>query len=139
VATACGLTLDVRDDLREYHMGELEHGWAVRRRDYDAAWAEGSWTAWPGGETRDGFRARIATLLADLSGRDARTLVVTHGGVVNELLSLALHGDVRGRFRIDLTGMSRLLVRAGTAVVGGVNDVWHLEDPLALPLVGVPA
>ncbi len=120
--------------LAEYHRGDFEGVFTTGTAAYRAAWRDGDWTAWPNGETRQAFRDRLAEALADLAAAGGRALVCTHSGVINELLCLAL--GVRGGtvFRLDTTGVTRLGTDGRQVVVAAVNDVWHLEDSLSVPL-----
>jgi probable phosphoglycerate mutase len=119
----------------EYHKGVHE-----KRTDRDGAtpqerWAGGRWRSWPGGEDRAAFQARISTALAQaVSGRlGERLAIVTHSGVINQVLGLVLGFEVAAQFHIDHTGLVRLVAGAGGRItVAGVNDVWHLDDPLSV-------
>ena len=93
IAPALGLSrrLVIDADLREYDVGrwsgltrpEIEAEWPGGIED----WRHGRLAATPGGETRDGFVARITAAVSRLAAtRPAETyLVITHGGVIGAL------------------------------------------------------
>ncbi|MFD7712647.1 histidine phosphatase family protein [Streptomyces sp. NPDC059785] len=135
IATACGLTAEQRLSWAEFFKGTLE---GISPPDavsdtHDDHWRNGAWRAWPGGETRVAFRARVLDALRACP-QGARTLVVTHGGVINEVLCALLDSPPRTVFRIDLTGVTRVGRKGDHASVACVNDTWHLEDSLSMPL-----
>jgi broad specificity phosphatase PhoE len=85
--------------LREIGCGEVD-GWPVRRvqERYPDAWANNSKQTdpdfrWPGGESYREFRERVLCAMAAIARRypAQRVLVVTHAGVVSQLI-----GWVRG-------------------------------------------
>lgn len=137
LATTCSLSLKVDERWAEMYKGSDEVAGAKGWPDgYWQRWRDGAWIAWAGGETRAEVRARLLAAVEDIIARHVgeRVLIVTHGGVVNELLSIAAGGDPKTLFRTDLTGVTRIGVDGRHWVVGSVNDVWHLEDALTLPL-----
>jgi broad specificity phosphatase PhoE len=97
-----------------------------------AAWVkQPDWDLVPGGEGAAMFERRVGAALDQILERHPRgeVLVVTHGGVIQ----VALHRVVgRGSsgffpFRIQNASISLIEMRNGRAVIGGVNDVAHLE------------
>jgi 2,3-bisphosphoglycerate-dependent phosphoglycerate mutase len=130
------LALQVLDSLAEYDRGDLEHrfpGPTIHDQDLEAFWRNGDWKRWPNGETRDGFRARTDAALEKVcnSASDA-ALIVSHGGVINELLC-ALLGLGSGGPAVFNVGFSSVTIvqcsddRARLLLLG---DLWHLEDPV---------
>lgn len=122
--------------LREIFLGE----WEGLRTDeiaerYPAAWAkwvqDPDWDLVPGGERESAFEARIGGALDDLFGRHAHgdVLVVTHGGVIQVALHRILGKPSHGLFpfRIQNASISLVEKRDGRMVIGGVNDIGHLE------------
>ncbi len=132
IGAACGLLPEQDPVWAEYFKGPLE-GVDSSDEEYARHWRDGDWREWPGGEVRGDFRDRVLRALHECP-EGSRTLVVTHGGVVNEVLRALLGGPARTLFRVDLTGVTRIGLHQGHAVVAAVNDVWHLEDSLAMPL-----
>ncbi|HEX6343755.1 histidine phosphatase family protein [Umezawaea sp.] len=135
IAEACGRRPDRDPAWAEFSKGELE-GFGptgVDPEEHARHWRDGDWRAWPGGERRTDFRERVLTALHGCPA-GARTVVVTHGGVVNEVLCALLGGPPRALFRLDFSGVTRIGLDRGRAVVAAVNDTWHLEDSLSVPL-----
>ena len=124
--------------LREIFLGEWE---GLRAEDlaelYPQAWAE--WTAepdWdlvPGGERTAAFEARVAEALDAIFERHRHgdVLVVTHGGVIQTALHRSVGRTSRGSFPFKIHNASITVIErtGGRLVVGGVNDVAHLELP----------
>ena len=95
IARRFGLTVRLRDDLREIHFGRCESLtldevrtrfpdlWARLPNDADLT------LAWPGGESRAAFYDRIRRAVAAISAAHpaATVAVVTHGGVISALLA----------------------------------------------------
>ena len=90
----------------------------------------------PGGEGAALFDARVGAALDEIVKRHQHgdILLVTHGGVIQ----IALHRVV-GRpsgglwpFRIQNASISLIEQRNGRMVIGGVNDVAHLEPALVI-------
>lgn len=137
---ALGLTPIARTDLRE-----LDVGAAVGKRreelrgDYPAlfgdAWAR---TAFPGGESYEQMRDRLATATrAIIQRHPGQTIVViTHGGAIRAVIS-ALTGMPLERLIglvVANTSVTRLISADGVrAQLETVNDVSHL-DPVAAVL-----
>lgn len=125
--------------LREVFLGEWE---GLTTQDiaqrFPQAWAEWvqepDWDVVPGGEGAERFEARIAAALDEILQRHehADVLVVTHGGVIQVALHRVVGRPSRGLFpfRIQNASISLLERRNGRSVIGGVNDVAHLETAL---------
>jgi 2,3-bisphosphoglycerate-dependent phosphoglycerate mutase len=135
IGAACGLLPEREPAWAEFSKGRLEGvvPTGAVHEEYARHWRDGDWRDWPGGEIRGDFRDRVLGALRGCP-EGSRTLVVTHGGVVNEVLRALLGGPPRSLFRIDLTGVTRIGLDGGHAVVAAVNDTWHLEDSLSMPL-----
>ena len=122
--------------LREIYLGE----WEGLRTDeiaagYPAAWQEWlrepDWDVVPGGEGAAAFDARAGAALDGILRRHDHgdVLVVTHGGVIQVALHHIVGRASRGLFpfRIQNASISLVEQRNGRSVIGGVNDVAHLE------------
>ena len=122
--------------LREIYLGE----WEGLRTDeiaerYPEAWArwveEPDWDVVPGGEREADFEARVASEIDELFARHEHgdVLVVTHGGVIQVALHRIVGQPSRGLFpfRIQNASISLIERRDGRMVIGGVNDIGHLE------------
>jgi probable phosphoglycerate mutase len=126
--------------LREIFLGEWE---GLRTEEiaerYPAAWArwvhDPNWDIVPGGEREAAFEARVAGAVDDLFLRHPHgdVLVVTHGGVIQVALHRIVGKPSRGLFpfRIENASISIVERRDGSMLIGGVNDVGHLEASLS--------
>jgi broad specificity phosphatase PhoE len=105
IAAALQLAPRINEGLREIHCGVLDGEeiesiqrrfplvWAANQSQKDASFR------WPGGESYSEFRRRcIVTIAAIAEGhRGARVIVVTHAGVINQILG-HLHGLTAARW-----------------------------------------
>jgi len=136
VGVAVGLSPAPMPALREIFLGEWE---GLRTEEiaerYPAAWAawveEPDWDVVPGGEGAANFDARVGTALDEILRRhdNGDVLVVTHGGVIQVALHRIVGRPPEGLFpfRIQNASISLIEKRNGRTVIGGVNDVGHLE------------
>lgn len=125
--------------LREIYLAEWEGLRTVDIADrYPKEWArwveEPNWDVVPGGEREADFEARVARAMDELFQRHAHegVLVVTHGGVIQVALHRIVGKRSRGLFpfRIQNASITLLEDRGGQMVIGGVNDIGHLEAGL---------
>lgn len=136
---ASGIAPQPMRGLREIFLGDWEGltSEEIAAR-YPAAWArwvkEPDWDLVPAGEGAAAFEARVATTLDEIAERhpEGDVLVVTHGGVIQVALHRIVGKSSRGIFLFKIQNASISLIerRNGRAVVGGVNDVAHLESAL---------
>ena len=125
--------------LREIFLGDWE---GLTTSDiaerYPVAWAawvaEPDWDVVPGGEGAALFEARIGSAIGDIMERHPAgdVLVVTHGGVIQVALHRIVGRASRGLFPFKIQNASISLIenRNGRAIIGGVNDIAHLESAL---------
>ena len=138
VGAAVGLSPAPMPALREIFLGEWE---GLRTEEiaerYPTAWAawveEPDWDVVPGGEGAVNFDARVGTALDEILRRHDHgdVLVVTHGGVIQVALHRIVGRPPEGLFpfRIQNASISLIEKRNGRTVIGGVNDIGHLEVP----------
>lgn len=140
-ALSVPLPVTVTPWLAEYHRGDLEFHRDETDPLFAAAWQEGSWQQWPNGDSRRAFRSRIASgLAAIVEAGHHQVLLVTHGGVINELFCLFVGISGRKMFEPLLGSLSLAELENGRCRFLCFNDVWHLEDPLpVLRAHGAPA
>ncbi|HEV2416062.1 MAG TPA: histidine phosphatase family protein [Candidatus Dormibacteraeota bacterium] len=122
--------------LREIFLGEWE-GLTTEEiaQRYPLQWAawvdQPDWDVVPGGEGAAKFDARVAAAIDAIMQRHqhGRVLVVTHGGVIQVALHRVVGRASRGLFpfRIQNASISLIEKRDGRMVIGGVNDIAHLE------------
>ncbi|TMB77978.1 MAG: histidine phosphatase family protein [Chloroflexi bacterium] len=141
IGRVIGIEPEPAHALREIFLGEWEglrtEEIAARFPEAWAAWVEEpDWDVVPGGEGAALFDARVGAALDEIVKRHQHgdILLVTHGGVIQ----IALHRVV-GRpsgglwpFRIQNASISLIEQRNGRMVIGGVNDVAHLEPALVI-------
>ena len=139
IAARTGVPPTPDQALREIFLGEWE---GLRTEEiaerYPAAWAtwvqDPDWNVVPDGERESAFEARVARVIDDLLRRHQHrdVLVVTHGGVIQAALHRIVGRPSHGLFpfRIQNASISLIEQRDGRMVIGGVNDVGHLEASL---------
>lgn len=137
----------VERDLREVHLGDWEGG-AFRRHVAEGhpavqqMMAEERWDAIPGAEPTDAFRARVRAGLERVvaAHRDERVVVVSHGGVIGELVRQAVHSPRSFAFvGADNGSISHLVISDDRWVVRRFNDTAHLANGFDLdPQPAVP-
>lgn len=139
IAAFTGVQPQPREGLREIFLGEWE-GLTTEQisERYPQAWAQWveqpDWDVVPGGEGAALFETRVAAALDSMWREHAQgdVLVVTHGGVIQVALHRVVGRPSRGLFpfKIQNASLSVLERRDGRIVIGGVNDVAHLESAL---------
>lgn len=139
VGEVIGLAPTPLASLREVFLGEWEGltSEEIAQR-YPEAWArwveEPDWDVVPGGESQAAFDVRVAAAVDDITRRHAHgdVLAVTHGGVIQVALHRVVGTPSRGLFpfRIQNASITLLERRDGRSVIGGVNDIAHLEAAL---------
>lgn len=139
IGTAIGARPQSETSLREIFLGDWE---GLRTEEiaerFPEAWArwveEPDWDVVPGGEGAALFDARVAGALDDIFRRHAHgdVLVVTHGGVIQVALHRIVGRPSRGLFPFKIQNASISLIekRERRMVIGGVNDIGHLETAL---------
>ena len=141
IGTAIGRKPDSEPLLREIFLGDWE---GLRTEEiaerFPEAWAswveEPDWDLVPGGEGGADFDARVSTALDSIFRRHSQgdVLVVTHGGVIQVAFHRIVGRPAQGLFPFKIQNASISLIekRNGRMVIGGVNDVGHLETALVL-------
>jgi len=139
IGRVLGLKPEPTRALREIYLGEWE---GLRTEEvaerFPQAWAawveEPDWDVVPGGEGAALFDARVGAALDEILRRHKHgdVLVVTHGGVIQVALHRIVGRPSRGLFpfRIQNASISLIEKRNGRMVIGGVNDIAHLESSL---------
>ncbi len=134
LAKRLGIEPHIEPDLREVFLGEWEGGLLrVKAEQHDPAFVraieEGRWDPIPGAEPTDVFSARVHAGIARVAGAhpDDCVVVVTHGGVIGQVLANAT--DARGFAFIgaDNASISHIVVEGDRIVVRRFNDTTHLE------------
>jgi probable phosphoglycerate mutase len=133
LADKLGLTPVVEPDLREVHLGEWEggvfrkhvaegHPVALKMR------MEQRWDVIPGAEPADAFRERVRRGITTIAGRhpDQCVVVVSHGGTMGEIVSMATGGRAFAFNGSDNASISHLVVLGDAWILRRFNDTAHL-------------
>jgi probable phosphoglycerate mutase len=140
LAAALGITPRVEPALSEVYLGEWE-GAAFRhhtRSGHPLAakmFTEGRWDVIPGAEPNDSFHDRIRGGIARIAAAhpDQRVVVVTHGGVIGALLSLATGAHQFAFVGAANASITHLVVVGDRWIVRRFNDTGHLGTDLDRP------
>ena len=133
LADALGLTPIVEPDLREVHLGEWEGG-VFRKHVADGhpiamkMRLEQRWDVIPGAEPADAFRERVQGAITRIAEKhaDECVVVVSHGGTMGQILSLATGARPFSFNGSDNGSISQLVVLGDTWIVRRYNDTAHL-------------
>jgi probable phosphoglycerate mutase len=136
LATRLGLTPIVEPDLREIYLGEWE-GLAFRKYVNEKhplairMFVEQRWDVIPGAESNESFAGRVQAglerIIAAHPGQ--RVVVVVHGGVIGQILSLATAAATFGFVGADNASISQVVAMPKPLVMRRFNDTAHL-DPI---------
>src|SRR5437763_14225440 len=134
LAARLGLDPRVEPGLREVHLGDWEGGLyrkmvAQRHPLVLQAWTEERWDVIPGAEPAARFAARPRAAVERIAqGHPGQVVaVVTHGGVIGQVLAIAARSSPFAFVAADNASISRLLVTDGRWIVRTFNDTAHLE------------
>jgi len=136
LAARLGLTPIVEPDLREVFLGEWE-GLAFRKYVSERhptairMFLEQRWDVIPGAESNESFAGRVQAgferIVAAHQGQ--RVVVVVHGGVIGQILSLATGAALFGFVGADNASISQIVAMPKPLVMRRFNDTAHL-DPI---------
>ena len=140
LAAALGLTPRVEPDLVEVHLGEWE-GATFRQRVREGhplavqMFTEERWDVIPGAEPSEAFRARVTAGITRIAAAhpDERVVVVTHGGVIGAVLSLATGARPFAFVGGANASINHLVVTGDRWIVRRFNDTGHLGTDLDRP------
>jgi 2,3-bisphosphoglycerate-dependent phosphoglycerate mutase len=134
LAQRLGIEPRVEANLREVFLGEWEGGLLrVKAEERDPAFVraieEERWDPIPGAEPVDAFRKRVSAGIARVAGAhpDERVVVVTHGGVIGQVLAGATGARGFAFIGADNASISHIVVDGDRIVVRRFNDTTHLE------------
>ncbi|MGH9260644.1 MAG: histidine phosphatase family protein, partial [Acidimicrobiales bacterium] len=133
LAARLGLEPRVEPDLREVYLGEWEGGTfrkhvaegpPVAQRMY----AEQRWDVIPGAEPGDSFAARVRGAVTRIAAAhpDQVVAVVSHGGVIGQILALAAGTTGFAFVGSDNAAISHLVVTDDRWIIRRFNDTAHL-------------
>jgi probable phosphoglycerate mutase len=133
LAARLGIEPKVEPDLREVYLGEWEGGTFRKHvaEGHPAAeqmFAEQRWDVIPGAEPGNAFAARVRGAITRIAAahRDETVVVVSHGGVIGQIIA-----DATGSRGFAFTGsdngaISHLVVTDDRWIVRRYNDTAHL-------------
>lgn len=141
LAAATGLTPLVEPDLREVHLGEWEGGLLRQKAAagdplFVELAARQRWDVIPGAEPQARFVARLRAGVGRIvaANPDRRVAVFTHGGVIGQLVALALDAPVAMRLAgADNGSITHLVVHGEHWHLRRYNDTAHLPGGLDRP------
>jgi 2,3-bisphosphoglycerate-dependent phosphoglycerate mutase len=133
LAAKLGIEPRVEPDLREVYLGEWEGG-SFRRHVAEGHPAavrmltEGRWDVIPGAESADALAARVRGAITRIAAAhpDEAVVVVSHGGVIGQVLSLATGGRAFAFVGADNASISHLVITGDRWIVRRYNDTAHL-------------
>ncbi|TCP47382.1 putative phosphoglycerate mutase [Tamaricihabitans halophyticus] len=136
LAAHSGLVPKVEADLREVHLGEWEGGLfrqmvAEKHPLVLQMRAECRWDVIPGAESTESLANRVRGAIERLVHRHPgeRLAVFTHGGVIDQALTIAAGARPFAFLGADNCSISRLVIIDETWLVRGFNDTAHLDSP----------
>lgn len=130
-------SLEVNPDLAEIDFGDVE-GQPVREfeRQYPELAAlhanpDSEGVAWPNGESRAAFNARVRSAFLDVLRRHSNhtVVIVSHGGVIGSILALIRGGRANdwARFAVHNCSITHLEVDVSGTWIHLNNDSSHLD------------
>lgn len=139
LAKRLGVTPAVEPDLREIMLGEWEgglfrirvaQGHEIARRMYE----QERWDVIPGAESTEDFAARIRAAVERIAAahRDRRVAVVTHGGVIGQVVSMATGARPFAFIDADNASITQLVVWGDRWIVRRFNDTAHLHPRFSM-------
>jgi probable phosphoglycerate mutase len=134
LAVASQLEPIVEPDLREVYLGDWEGGLlreraAARDPIFQQIFLEQRWDVIPNAEPHDAFHARTQAALHRVVAAHpgGRVAIITHGGVIAQLLSHAT-GSARFAFSgADNASISELCIDGDRQILRRFNDTTHLH------------
>ena len=134
LAKRLGIVPSVEPELREVYLGEWEGGLLrVKAAEHDPAFVraveEQRWDLIPGGEPADVFRDRVALGISRVAVAhpDQLVVVVTHGGVIGDVLANATGARGFAFIGADNASISHIVVEEDRITVRRFNDTTHLD------------
>jgi probable phosphoglycerate mutase len=134
LAARLGIEPRLAPDLREIYLGEWE---GVAFRKYVAErhptaiqmFLEQRWDVIPGAETNDAFATRVRRGLEAIIDANVgrRVVVVVHGGVIGQIMSLATGAPTFAFIGADNASISQVVAMPQPWMVRRFNDTAHLD------------
>lgn len=139
LASRLGLTPTVEPDLREIYLGEWE-GFAFRKYVSERhpmaiqMFLEQRWDVIPGAESNEAFSSRVRQGLQRIidAHPGQRVVVVVHGGVIGQIMSLASGAPTFGFIGADNASISQVVAMPQPWMVRRFNDTAHLDPVFSI-------
>lgn len=139
LAERLGITPKVEPDLREIYLGEWE-GIAFRKYVSEhhpiavQMFLEQRWDVIPGAESNASFAARVRAGLERIvaSHPGQRVVVVVHGGVIGQVMSLASGAPTFSFIGADNASITQIVAMPDPWIVRRFNDTAHLDARFSL-------
>jgi probable phosphoglycerate mutase len=140
LAARLGLTPKVEPGLVEVHLGEWEGGifrlkFAERDPIALRMYTDERWDVIPGAESNAVVEARVRDAIGRIAAAhpDQRVVVVTHGGIIATIVSLATGSRPFAFLGADNGSLTHLVVTDNQWIVRRFNDTGHLGTDLDRP------
>jgi 2,3-bisphosphoglycerate-dependent phosphoglycerate mutase len=140
LAARLGLTPNVEPGLVEVHLGEWEGGvFRVKFAERDPRalqmYTDERWDVIPGAESNAVVEARVRDAIGRIAAAhpDQRAVVVTHGGMIATIVSLATGSRPFAFLGADNGSLTHLVVTPDQWIVRRYNDTGHLGTDLDRP------
>jgi probable phosphoglycerate mutase len=139
LAKRLGLTPAVEPGLREVRLGDWEGG-AFRIRvaeNHELArrmWETQRWDAIPNAESTEDLAARVRASVERIAAAhpDQRVAVFTHGGVIGQLVAMAVGSEPFAFIGADNASITQLVVAGGRWIIRRFNDTAHLHPAFTI-------
>lgn len=136
LARALEIEPQVERDLREVNLGEWEGGGLFRKHVSEGhpialeMSRTGRWDVIPGAEKSEDLEARVRAAISRIAERhpDETVVVVAHGGIIGQVLSIATGGRAFGFSGADNASISHLVIAGDRWIVRRFNDTGHLSS-----------
>ena len=135
LAARLGVDVRVEPDLREVFLGDWEESFRRHMSEGHPLAArlmvEGRWDVIPGAESSEDFATRVRGAVERLAvlHADEKIVVVTHGGVIAQVLAEASGGRPFAFVGADNASISHVVVVGDRWIIRGFNDIAHLRAP----------
>ncbi len=137
LAARLGIEPRVEPELREVYLGEWEGG-AFRKHVVEQhpiarqMFTEQRWDVIPGAESTEAFGERVRGAVRRIAAThpDETVLVVSHGGVIGQVLAMATGSRPFAFTGADNASISQLVVVDDAWIVRRYNDAAHLQAAL---------
>ena len=125
----------VERELREVHLGEWEGGlFRIKAAEPDPLYLEllrqQDWGVIPGAESRDQLCSRVLRAMERIvrTHPDQTVMIVSHGGVISQILSQATASRAFAFNSVDNASISHIVAQGKQLTLRRYNDTSHLSS-----------